>query len=38
MLVFSKIKAKFGGNIKYIASGSAPIDKNILASLKCLLS
>lgn len=33
-LVFKKIKALLGGEVKIMATGSAPIDKEVLAFLK----
>lgn len=34
-VIFSKIKAKLGGNVKFMITGSAPIDGSMLRFLKC---
>ena len=36
-LIFNKIKQKMGGNLEFLCSGSAPIDKNILKFFKIAL-
>ena len=37
-LVFSKIREKFGGNIKYFVTGSAPITKEVATDIKIIFS
>lgn len=37
-LVFSKVRAKFGGNIKYFVTGSAPITKEVAMDIKVIFS
>lgn len=34
MLIFNKMKAAFGGELRYMVTGSAPIDLEILSFLK----
>ena len=37
-LVFNKVKKKFGGNLRFMLVGSAPMDDHILNFLRCVLS
>lgn len=37
-LVFSKVKAKFGGNVRCLVSGSAPLPKDVSRDIKLLMS
>lgn len=36
-VVFSKVRARFGGNIRMIVTGSAPIQEHVLQFLRCAL-
>jgi long-chain acyl-CoA synthetase len=36
-LVFSKVRESFGGRIRYLASGSAPINPDVQAFLKAIM-
>lgn len=37
-LVFSKVRAKFGGRVRVIITGSAPLPKDVLRDIKLLMS
>lgn len=37
-LVFSKVRAKFGGQVRALITGSAPVPKDIMRDIKLLLS